>query len=200
MDLSKLQGHIPNNLIEELRVWAAVFGLNTNLRLAHFLAQIDIESARFKKTEENLNYSEKRLIEVFPGRFNESNAVYYARKPIKIANRAYANKGGNRNEASGDGHRFRGRGYLQLTLADNYVAFGEEVKEDLVKNPDLVKTKYPLTSALWYFKVNRIWAICDRGTNKEVVEAVTGKINRAKLHLKERTERFNVYIKILEIV
>lgn len=200
MNLDLLKGHIPDKVLVELREKALMFGLNSDVRLAHFLSQASHESGGFLKTEENLNYSEKRLLEVFPKYFNESNSVYYANKPEKIGSRVYASRMGNRDEKSQDGYWFRGRGYLQLTGANNYVAFGKAVNENLLKFPDLVSVKYPTSSALWYFQVNNLWSICDKGTSVETVTTLTKKINGGTIGLKHRLEEFNKFAKILKII
>lgn len=200
MNFDVLKGHVPDKVLVELREKALLFGLTSNLRLAHFLAQVSHESGGFLKTEENLNYSEKRLLEVFPKYFNESNSIYYANKPEKIGSRVYASRMGNRDEKSGDGYWFRGRGYLQLTGANNYVAFGKTVNENLVKFPDLVSAKYPLTSALYFFNVNKLWSICDEGLSEATVTKLTKRINGGTIGLKHRLAEFNKFAKILKII
>ena len=200
MNFDALKGHVPDKVLVELREKALLFGLTSNLRLAHFLAQVSHESGGFLKTEENLNYSEKRLLEVFPKYFNESNSIYYANKPEKIGSRVYASRMGNRDEKSGDGYWFRGRGYLQLTGANNYVAFGKAVNENLVKFPDLVSAKYPLTSALYFFNVNKLWSICDEGLSEATVTKLTKRINGGTIGLKHRLAEFNKFAKILKII
>lgn len=200
IDFKVLKGVIPSYVLNELEKNGADFGVTSKIRLAHLLSQVEHESGNFKVVEENLRYTEKRLLQVFPKYFNESNSIYYAMKPEKIANKVYASRMGNRNEKSGDGWLFRGRGYLQLTGAENYVNFGKAIKENLVKYPDLVSTKYPLTSALWFFKVNNIWDICDKGIDVDTIKKVTKKVNGGTNGLKSRVNSFNKYIKILEIV
>lgn len=200
MNFDVLKGHVPDKVLVELREKALLFGLTSNLRLAHFLAQVSHESGGFLKTEENLNYSEKRLLEVFPKYFNESNSIYYANKHEKIGSRVYASRMGNRDEKSGDGYWFRGRGYLQLTGANNYVAFGKTVNENLVKFPDLVSAKYPLTSALYFFNVNKLWSICDEGLSEATVTKLTKRINGGTIGLKHRLAEFNKFAKILKII
>ena len=115
MDLTKLKGHVPDSVLEELPMIIEKFGCTTTLRLAHFLAQCAHESGGFKAVTENLNYSAEGLKKIFPkyfpGNLNES----YARKPEKIANKVYGGRMGNGPEESGDGWKFRGRGYIQLT-------------------------------------------------------------------------------------
>jgi putative chitinase len=100
---------------------------------------------------------------------------------------------GNGDEASGDGFNFRGRGYIQLTGKDNYKQFGAFIGEDLVANPDLVATKYPLTSAAFFFNKNGLWAICDKGNSVDVVTQVTKRVNGGTHGLQDRIEKFNLY-------
>lgn len=200
MNFQLLNGHVPVKILVELKGKALLFGLTSDIRLAHFLSQVSHESGGFLKTEENLNYSEKRLLQVFPKYFNERNSIYYANKPEKIGSRVYASRMGNRDEKSGDGYWFRGRGYLQLTGAENYVAFGKAVNENLVKFPDLVSVKYPLTSALFFFNTNNLWSICDEGSTEDTVKKLTKRINGGTIGLKHRVAEFNKFAKILKII
>jgi putative chitinase len=188
----KLKGLIPANVLTEVDAVLDKRGL-TNTQLAAFLAQVSHESSAFTRTVENLNYSEAGLLKTFKGRF-VGVAAQYARKPEMIANRAYANKGGNGNEASGDGWKYRGRGYIQLTLKNNYLHFSATVPEDIINNPDLVATQYAIESAIWYFDANKLWLLA---SDAKTFEALTGKINAAKLGLKERTALFNKFLKAL---
>lgn len=111
-------------------------GITTPRRAAHFLAQIGHESAGLTRLDENLNYSAARLVEVWPSRFDRATALQFARKPEKIANRVYANRMGNGDEASGDGWRYRGRSPIQLTGKDNYRAMGNLCGLPLLAKPD----------------------------------------------------------------
>jgi putative chitinase len=100
---------------------------------------------------------------------------------------------GNGDEASGEGYKFRGRGYIQLTGKNNYKQFSDFIKEDCVANPDLVATKYPLTSAAFFFDRNDLWRICDRGDSPEVVKAVTVRVNGGTHGLADRQQKFDTY-------
>ena len=132
LKLDKLRGHIPDAVIAMIPDTAAKFQINTPLRLAHFLAQCGHESGGFRATQENLNYSAKGLNGIFKKYFpTEAAAAPYARQPQKIASKVYANRMGNGTEASGEGYKFRGRGYIQLTGKDNYTAFGKSIGEDM---------------------------------------------------------------------
>ena len=135
-------------------------------RAAHFFAQTAHESGNFTAFSENLNYSAQGLQNIFgkyfPGNLNES----YARNPEKIANRVYASRMGNGDEASGDGWKYRGRGALQLTGKSNYQAFADYLKKpEVVTSPDLVSTVYAFESAMFFFDKNKLWSICDKGVN-----------------------------------
>ena len=174
------------------------FNITNHLRLSHFLSQCAHESGNFKFLTENLNYSADGLLKIFPKYFKDkATADAYARKPEKIGSRVYANRMGNGDEASGDGFKFRGRGYIQLTGKDNYKQFGAFVGEDLVANPDLVATKYPLTSAAFFFDKNKLWDICDKGETPEVVTLVTKRVNGGTHGLEDRLSKFNTFNTLL---
>ncbi len=196
--LDALKGHVPQAVIDAIPDTAARFGITTPLRLAHFLAQCGHESGGFRATQENLNYSAKGLCGIFRKYFpSVTVAMQYERKPEKIANKVYANRMGNGNEASGDGWKHRGRGYIQLTGKDNYEAFDATVPEDIMANPDLVATKYALASAAFFFKKNGLWAICDRGADNTTVTAVTKRVNGGTIGLADRQKHFNEFYHLL---
>jgi putative chitinase len=198
LNLSALKGHIPNSVLSQIPGVAAAFGINTNLRLAHFLAQCAHESGNFKAVRENLNYSAKGLRVTFKKYFlTESVAIAYEKKPNKIGSRVYANRMGNGNELSQDGYTYRGRGFIQTTGKDNYRAFGNFIGEDCVANPELVATKYPLASAAYFFKSRGIWGICDLGSNDSVVTSVTLKVNGGKKGLPDRLAHFKKFHALL---
>jgi putative chitinase len=198
MHISNLNGIIPVNVIEQLPDTMNRFQINTPLRLAHFLAQCAHESGNFKFTVENLNYSAQALMSVFRKYFpTEALASQYARQPQKIANFVYANRMGNGSPESGEGFGFRGRGYIQLTGKTNYSLFNEFVEEDIIKNPDLVATKYPLLSAGWFWDTNKLNAIADRGASEEVVTAVTRRVNGGTNGLADRIFKFNQFYRAL---
>lgn len=197
MDLTKLKGIVPDSVVSQIPQISEKFQINTKLRLAHFLAQAAHESGGFKALQENLNYSADSLKAVFgkyfPGNLNES----YARKPEKIANKVYGGRMGNGNEASGDGWKFRGRGYIQLTGKVNYQAFSTAIGEDCVATPDLVATKYPLASAGWFFSKNGLNAVADKGATEEVVKLITKSVNGGYHGLADRQSWFNKIYKAL---
>jgi putative chitinase len=198
MDLNKLKGHIPDNVIAQLPDTIAKFELNTPLRLAHFLAQAGHESGGFKAVNENLNYGAKGLLGIFKKYFpTPEKAALYERKPEKIANLVYGGRMGNGPEASGDGYKFRGRGYIQLTGKDNYAAFDKVVSENLLETPDLVATKYPLLSAAWFFHKNGLHKIADQGATDAVVTSVTKRVNGGTIGLPDRIKHFKEYYHLL---
>jgi putative chitinase len=196
--LDKLKGHIPDSVIAAIPDTAAKFNITNVLRLAHFLAQAGHESGQFKATSENLNYSSKGLLGIFPRYFTPALAESYARQPQKIANRVYGGRMGNGVEATGDGFKFRGRGYIQLTGKDNYTQFDKTVPEDILVNPDLVSGKYALMSAAWFFDKNKLWAICDKGADQGTVTAVTKRVNGGTIGLPDRIKHFNEYYNLLK--
>jgi putative chitinase len=197
LNLAGLAGKIPEAVIAQIPETAAKFGITTNLRLAHFLAQCALESVDFTAVVENLNYSAQRLLQVFPKYFRNVDVNAYARNPQKIGSRVYANRMGNGDEASGDGFKYRGRGYIQLTGRNNYQAFSGFIGEDCVANPDLVATTYPLASAAFFFNSNNIWAICDQGASDAVVTSVTKRVNGGTNGLAERIQNFKKFMQAL---
>ena len=173
--------------------------INTAFR--SFLSQ-EIYSGDMKYIEENLNYSAKRLLQVFPKYFKIiDGANEYAYKPEKIANKIYANRMGNGNGASGDGWRYRGRGPIQLTGKNNYILFANWVKnKDIINNPDLILKDNDLLvlTAFFYWdyrKINNI--IIDNANQYEICKKVTRSINGGHNGLDDRWQRFQkIYNKI----
>ena len=198
MDISKLKGHVPDAVIAQLPEVMEKFQINTPVRIAHFLSQCGHESGNFKVVNENLNYGAKGLLGLFKKYFpTEAKALEYERKPEKIANLIYGGRMGNGPEASGEGYKFRGRGYIQLTGKDNYSAFDKVVAEDIVANPDLVATKYPLLSAAWYWNSRKINSVCDQGATDEVVKKVTKLVNGGEIGLADRQKHFKEFYSLL---
>jgi len=196
-DLSKLKGAIPDNVIAQIPETAIKFNISTPLRLAHLLAQCSHESGNFTLVQENLNYSAKGLLGTFGKYFpTQALAEQYQKQPEKIAARVYGGRMGNGVEETKEGYKFRGRGYIQLTGKDNYTSFSQSVNEDCVSNPDLVATKYPLSSAAWFFQKNCL-PKCDAGATKDVVESVTKCVNGGLNGIDDRIEKFNKFYKLL---
>jgi putative chitinase len=193
----KLKGLVPQTLIDDM----VSHEINTPLRAAHFLAQAAHESGGFKFKSENLNYSKESLLKVFPKYFTAASAEGYHRQPEKIASRVYANRMGNGNEASKDGWKFKGRGYIQLTGKDNYKAFSDWAKEpSIMENPDQVADdKYAGLSAIWFWNKNGLSKIADTDNLRDdkTLIKITARVNGGTHGLADRLERFNDYKKIL---
>jgi putative chitinase len=198
MNHNALSTAVPNMVFLELPSVIEKFNITTSLRLAHFLAQCGHESGNFKFLNENLNYSAQGLRSIFGKYFpTEALAKQYERQPQKIGNRVYANRMGNGDEASGDGFKFRGRGFIQLTGKSNYTAFAKFIGEDVVANPDLVATKYPLTSAGFFFETNKLWLLCDSGATEDAVTKVTKRVNGGTHGLADRIAKFKKFHTLL---
>ena len=198
LKLEKLKGHIPDAVIAMIPAVAQKFQIDSALRLAHFLAQCGHESGGFRLTKENLNYSAKGLNGIFKKYFPTlESALPYERKPEKIANKVYGGRMGNGPEASGDGAKFCGRGYIQLTGKDNYTAFGKSIGEDVCANPQVVAEKYALLSAAWFFKKNGLHKMADGGATDAVVTSITKRVNGGTIGLPDRIKHFKEYYHLL---
>lgn len=198
LKLEKLKGHIPDSVLSMIPETAEKFQINTPLRLAHFLAQCGHESGGFRAVQENLNYSADGLKKIFPKYFPGNLSESYARQPQKIASKVYGGRMGNGPESTGDGFKFRGRGYIQLTGKDNYTAFGKSINEDVLTNPDLVSTKYPLLSAAWFFNRNGLHKMADEGSTDAVVTKITRRVNGGTIGLADRIKHFKEYHELLK--
>jgi putative chitinase len=168
-------------------------------RAAHFFGQCSHETGGFDVFSENLNYSAAGLQNIFGKYFPGDLENSYARQPIKIASRVYADRMGNGNEASQDGWKFRGRGALQTTGKDNYQAFATSIsKPEILTNPDLVATDYAFEAALFFFTRNKLWSICDGGVNDTTIKALTKRVNGGYNGLEDReslTKRYYSWLK-----
>jgi putative chitinase len=172
------------------------FDISNPYRMAMFLAQTAHESANFSATEENLNYAAKALMAFWPKKF-AGVADAYARKPEKIANRAYSDRMGNGNEASGDGYSYRGRGLIQLTGKDNYTACGKALGIDLVADPDQVaRDPVAVLSAGWFWDTRKLNQWADKGD----VLTVTKKINGGTIGLEDRKSHYEHILEVLKSV
>ena len=168
LKLEKLKGHIPDNVIAQIPDTAAKFGITTNLRLAHFLSQCAHESGNFKW-----------VVEFASGK------AYEGRKDLG-------------NTEVGDGVKFKGRGYIQLTGRANYTKFSKFCNEDCVSNPDLVSTKFPMLSAAYFFNSTKLWSVCDLGSTDEVVTKVSKRVNGGTNGLADRLEKFKKFWNLLK--
>lgn len=166
------------------------YGVNTPLRLAHFYSQVEHESG-LKPISENLNYSDVGLRTTFPKYFSDNKtAVEYARQPQRIANKVYANRMGNGNEQSGEGWKYRGRGFIQITGKETYYHLANDADIDCLKNPDLLLEEVnALVSALWFWDLKGLNALAD----KDDVVGITKRVNGGKTGLSHRVELLNKY-------
>lgn len=170
----------------------------TPIRAAHFCGQIAHETGGFEIYTENLNYSagglQKTFKKYFPGNLSE----LYARQPLKIGSRVYANRMGNGDEETREGYFFRGRGALQTTGKENYKALSVFLENpEIMKNPDLVATTYSFESAKFFFDKNKLWVKCDKGITTEDITAVTKVINGGTNGLEDRISLTKRYYKWL---
>lgn len=195
IDISKFKKLFPNckdsevlcNLLDNL---LPAGGIDTKERICMFLAQCGHESAGFSRLNENLNYSAKGLRGTFGKYFKtDTEAVAYERKPEKIANKVYADRMGNGPESSGDGWKYRGSGYIQLTGKSNFAAFSKDSGIDVVANPDLIRTdlSVAIKTAIWFWNKNALNTFAD----KKDILGCTKKINGGTIGLEERTHLFN---------
>lgn len=176
-------------LYEKYKTQFHKYGVNTHLRVSHFMAQIHHES-HLKPISENLNYSAQGLLNTFPKYFTHSTALAYARKPQAIANKVYSNRIGNGDEASGDGWKYRGKGFIQITGKANYTALSEGTGVDYLNDPDkLLNEADSVISALWFWSTIAGNALAD----KDDVKAITKKINGGYNGLADRTQLLEQY-------
>jgi len=191
--LAKL--HIGEQWVDALNETFARFDIMNPLRQAAFIGQCGHECGGFKTLEENLNYRAETLMKLWKNRFPTLEvANEYARNPKKIANKVYASRMGNRDESSGDGYRFRGRGCIQLTGHANYFHAGKACGEDFVMNPDLVATpKYASMTAGWFWNTHKLNPLADL---KDYV-TMTKKINGGTIGLDDRIRHINHALDVL---
>jgi putative chitinase len=162
---------------QPLNVAMTKYEITTTDRTAAFIAQIGYESGGLSRTEENLNYSAEGLVLTFPKYFTTSQAQIYARQPEKIANKAYANRLGNGDEASGDGWTYRGRGPIQLTGKFNYNAFSQAIGVDFITHPESIEDPYyGALSAGWFWNGAGLNTYADIAS-PEAFDEITKKIN-----------------------
>lgn len=192
-----------NEFVAAWNMYSIHFGLTTKQRVVHLLAQLFAESGALKATSENMNYSAQRLMQVWSNRFKTLEiAKQYAHNPEKLANNVYANRMGNGNEASGDGWKYIGRGYLGLTGRQNYSDFNryDLCTEDVLKNPEKV-ADYPLNllSAMWFWERYNLNAIADKDTggtiSNSIVEQISRKVNGGNIGMENRKYYYRRFAK-----
>jgi putative chitinase len=189
------QLHIGEQWVDALNETFVRFDIMNPLRQAAFIAQCGHECGNFKTLEENLFYKAETLMKLWPKRFPTLEfANQYAKNPKKIANMVYANRMGNRDEASGDGYRFRGRGCIQLTGHANYYHAGQALGEDFVMQPDLVATpRYAALSAGFFWNTQKLNNLADN----QDIKMMTKKINGGFIGLADREKHYNHALSVL---
>lgn len=180
-----------NNFVPSLVKFLPVSGIDSVEKLSAFLAQCGHESACFTIFSENLNYSRESLLKVFPKYFNSINVDKYARKPILIANKVYANRMGNGDEASGDGWKYRGRGCIQITGKNNYDTFKKDTNKENFEVDYLLSVDGAIESAVWFWKKNN----CNNFSNDMI--KLTKIINGGTIGLEDRINLNNKIKSIL---
>jgi len=189
------QLHIGEQWVDALNETFERFNIATPAQQASFIGQAAHESGNFKMLVENLNYRAETLMKVWPKRFPTLEfAKQYERDPKKIANSVYANRMGNRDEASGDGFRFRGRGLFQTTGHSGYYHAGQALGEDFVMNPDLVATpKYAALTAGFFWNTHKLNQYADTRD----FTMMTKKINGGTIGLNDRIKHINHALEVL---
>lgn len=199
INFQQSNGLVPDGKLGKMTIGKMkdLWGLN-NAQISNLLGQVYVESQEFTKSRENLNYSAQGLMNTFGKYFaNIEEARLYERRPEKIANRVYANRMGNRNEASGDGWKHRGFGGLQLTGVRNQHAFSDWIKDPNIKTtPSLIADKYFWETAIFYFAVNNLFDLA-KNVDSESIKKLTKAINGGYNHLKEREEATKKYYRML---
>ena len=145
-------------------------------RGTHLLGQVVHESGSFKLTKENLNYSVEAMMRVWPSRFpTKESAEPYAKNPKALADKVYSGRMGNKE---GEGHKWIGRGFLQLTGFNNVRSFASDMRlPEVMDDPTLLEKEYAMDTAIWFFRKNNLWKICDEGVSDSVIRKLTKKIN-----------------------
>ena len=160
-------------------------------RGAHLLGQIVHESASFKLTRENLNYSVEAMMRVWPSRFpTEESAKPYAKNPKALAEKVYLDRMGNDTKEKAS--LYIGRGFLQLTGYNNVRSFASDMRvPEVLENPQLLEEDYAMETAIWFFRKNNLWKICDEGVSDDVIKKLTKRINGGYTGLDHRIKETN---------
>ena len=189
------QLHIGIEWVPALNDTFAKFGIATPRQQAAFIGQCGHECGNFRTLEENLNYRAETLMKLWKTRFPTLEiANQYSRNAKKIANKVYSSRMGNRDEASGDGYRFRGRGCIQLTGHANYFHAGQALGVDFVMEPDLVATpKYAALTAGWFWSTHN----CNNLAEAADWTDLTKKINGGTIGLDDRIKHTNEALAVL---
>lgn len=185
--------------VPALNTAMAAYAINTPQRIAAFLAQLGHESGQLLHLHENLNYGAEGLIKTWPKRFNAALAGQVARNPEAIANIVYADRLGNGPQASGDGWKYCGRGYLQVTGKSNYQACGEALKLDLVNQPELLEqAPGAALSAGWFWSVHNLNGYADKGDIQNIGSIINvGSPGHTPIGAAERLQFYQAALKVL---
>ena len=169
---------VATSWIDFLNAAMTRYDITTPLRQAGFIGQITEETGDFLQLSENLNYSGSRLAAIFPTHFH-NDTEQYAHRPQMIANRVYANRDGNGNEASGDGWKYRGSGLIMLTFRDNYAKYGALAGHDLIANPDLLRMAGQLCAdvAASYWQHHGCNELADKSDWVSITKEINGGTN-----------------------
>lgn len=185
----------PSGLTAALNVVLPKYNITGTERVACFLAQCGHESAGFSVMTENLNYSAEGLCKTWPKRFTVATAGAYARNPEKIANKVYCDRMSNGNEASGDGWKYRGRGFIQLTGKDNYTKFSKSCGKSLDETVAYCETvEGAVASACWFWSENKL---NERFVDKKDFEGLTKAVNGGLTGLSDRKHHYDAAKKLL---
>ena len=191
---------IDPNLVDPFNETFQRFGILTPAQQASWIGQCGHECGNFRILEENLNYRAPTLLKLFPKTpkrqwgFTPEEAAAYEKQPQKIANRIYSNRMGNRDEASGDGWRFRGSGFLQLTGHANFYHAGQALGVDFVMQPELVRTPmYAAQTAGWFWQTHKLNQYADNGD----FVTMTKRINGGTIGLEDRIKHINHALHVL---
>lgn len=194
------QLHIDPSLVDPFNETFQRFGILTPAQQASWIGQCGHECGNFRIMEENLNYKAATLLKLFPKTpkrqwgFTPEEAAAYEKQPQKIANRIYSNRMGNRDEASGDGFRFRGSGFLQLTGHSNFYHAGQALGVDFVMQPELVRTPmYAAQTAGWFWQTHKLNQYADNGD----FVTMTKRINGGTIGLEDRIKHINHALHVL---
>lgn len=191
---------IDPNLADPFNETFQRFGILTPAQQASWIGQCGHECGNFRILEENLNYKAPTLLKLFPKTpkrqwgFTPEEAAAYEKQPQKIANRIYSNRMGNRDEASGDGWRFRGSGFLQLTGMSNFFHAGQALGVDFIMQPELVRTPmYAAQTAGWFWQTHKLNQYADSGD----FVTMTKRINGGTIGLEDRIKHINHALHVL---
>lgn len=201
LDLNKLKGKIPNSIFDLLEPAFKKYEINTVLRASHFLGQIAHESGDFTIKTESMNYSTpSRIVEIWPSRFNldgsnnKKNANNFVKNQELLAESVYGGRMGN--DKPGDGFRFRGGGFLQLTGKEAYVGYSRYIKRPVEETADLLRSDdfFALDAALWEYVINKkLNSIADSGSSEDTIKRITKIINGGFIGLQDRIVKFKKF-------